>query len=203
MFFRISVACTIALTLVQPLNAADFSDPTWPCVQRKVENLSVGQMFPFVIPEIEGASTSLDADIDNLSQRLALRRFTVEELTPSIDEFAQDHPDNGALGALFVSAFDRISQQRRTIISGIARYAGKQAQLSEQIESQRKEMRTLLDAASPDFDKIDVVEERLDWDERIYQDRVRALTYVCEAPVLLEKRAFAIGKVIQAHWTQE
>ncbi len=203
MGFRFAVASAIALTLASPLSAADFSDPTWPCVQRKVENLSVGQMFPYVIPEIEGEKAELSQDIGELSQRLSLRRFTVEELTPFIDEFAAEHPDNAALGALFVGAFERISKQRRTIISGIARYASKQTQLSDHIESQRTEMRTLLDATEPDFDKIDVVEEKLDWDQRIYQDRARALTYVCEAPVLLEKRAFAIGKVIQAHWTQE
>lgn len=203
MNFRLTAACALGITIAQPLSAADFSDPTWPCVQRKVQDLSVGQMFPFVIPEVETNTDGLEQDISDLSQRLALRRFSVEELEPFIDAFAQDHPSNGALGALFVSAFDRISKQRRTIISGIARYASKQTQLAHQIETQRTEMRRLLDATNPDFDKIDVVEERLDWDERIYQDRVRALTYVCEAPVLLEKRAFAIGKVIQAHWTQD
>ena len=52
-----------------------------------------------------------------------------------------------------------------------------------------------------DFDALDAIEEREDkllWDTRIYQDRNKSLTYVCESPVIIEKRAFAIGKVIQA-----
>jgi len=203
MSFKVVFAGTVALIIGLPVSAADFSDPTWPCVQRKVENLSVGQMLPFVIPEAEEKTATLEQDIADLSQRLSLRRFTVEELIPQIDEFATTHPDNAALGALFVDTFERITKQRRTIISGIARYAGKQTALSEQIETQRSNMRLLLDAKEPDFDKIDAVEERLDWDERIYHDRSRALIYVCESPVLLEKRAFAIAKAIQVHWKTE
>lgn len=186
----------------QPLAAADFSDPTWPCIQRKVVDLSIGQMFPFVIPEREGEDAALDRDIEALSQRLSLRRFPVEELLPLIDEFATQHQSNAALGALFTTTFETISKQRKTIISGIARYAGKQSSLSEQIEAQRAEMNAQLDKSEPDFDRVDEIEERLDWDERIYQDRVRALTYVCESPVLLEKRAFAIARAIQNHWKQ-
>ena len=38
----------------------------------------------------------------------------------------------------------------------------------------------------------------LDWDMRIYEERERSLTYVCEVPVLYEQRAFAIAKLIEA-----
>ncbi len=200
MGFRGLFASVTAMMLAQPIWAADFSDPTWPCVQRKVVELSVGQMFPFVIPPLIGEDAGRAQDISALSQRLALRRFEVEELIPQIDEFAASHQDNAALGALFNATFERITKQRKTIISGIARYAEKQTALSDQIELQRSKMRALNEAETPDYDAMDAVEERLDWDERIYHDRTRALTYVCESPVLLEKRAFAVAKAIQTHW---
>lgn len=202
MIFRAFPFVVLALAIGQPAGSADFSDPTWPCIQRKVENLSIGQMFPYVIPELTEGNEAVLGDVDELSQRLALRKFTVEEATPWIDEFASENSDNAALGALFSATFDRITQQRSAVIGGIARYAAKQASLSEKINAQRVEMTTLLETDEPDYDKVDKIEETLDWDERIYQDRVRALTYVCETPVLLEKRAFAIGKAIQNHWKQ-
>ena len=48
-----------------------------------------------------------------------------------------------------------------------------------------------------DFDTVDKLEEQLDWDERIYRDRAKSLTYVCETPVLLEKRLFALAQILQ------
>lgn len=202
MKFKLIARVAALLILAQPVAAADFSDPTWPCIQRKVVTLSVGQMFPFVIPELPEDAKDTKREITSLAQRLSVRKFSIEEVTPWINAFAQKHPSNAALGALFTETFSLITKRRSAIINGIGRYAGKQSALSDLIEAQRREMRTLLDATEPDYDKIDAIEERLDWDERIYQDRVRALTYVCESPVLLEKRAFAIAKLVQNHWAQ-
>ena len=42
------------------------------------------------------------------------------------------------------------------------------------------------------------VEEELDWSTRIFQDRQQSLTYVCETPVILEQRAFALGRAVEA-----
>jgi len=39
------------LNIHVPVWAADYSDPTWPCMQRKVETLSLGLMWPLAVPE--------------------------------------------------------------------------------------------------------------------------------------------------------
>ena len=41
--------------------------------------------------------------------------------------------------------------------------------------------------------------EKLQWDRRIYRERDQSLTYVCEVPVLLEQRLFALARHIQSH----
>ena len=38
-----------------------------------------------------------------------------------------------------------------------------------------------------------------DWDVRIYDDRRGSLSYLCEQPVLLEQRAFALARTIVSH----
>ena len=194
-------ACLGLATMVgSAAPAADFSDPTWPCIQRKVETLSVGQMFPYVLPDLPEGSEAVRARVDELSAPLALRRFGIEEVEPWIDEFAAEHPSNAALGALYQATFDLIDNQRRKIIAGIARYAEKQSGLSERIDAARAEMEKIMATDDPDFDRVDALEEQLDWDQRIYRDRQRALTYVCESPVLLEKRAYELGRIVQEHW---
>ena len=46
---------------------------------------------------------------------------------------------------------------------------------------------------------MDEVEKQLDWSTRIFQDRQQSLTYVCETPVVLEQRAFALGRAVESH----
>jgi hypothetical protein len=47
-------------------------------------------------------------------------------------------------------------------------------------------------------DAMKDVQTAMKWDARIFEERKRSLTYVCEVPVLLEKRIFEIGRRIQA-----
>ncbi len=49
----------------------------------------------------------------------------------------------------------------------------------------------------PDYDRVDALEEQLDWDQRIYNDRQRSITYLCETPTLLERRLFVIAQMLQ------
>ncbi|MGB5556986.1 MAG: hypothetical protein WBN04_03135 [Paracoccaceae bacterium] len=188
-----------AATPCAPAMSADFSDPTWPCIQKKVEDLSLGVMWPHPVPD-----APLRAELDDapaLVATLALRRVSLEEADRLIENFAQTHGDltTDELGQIFKQVFDRIKADRRAIIKGIERYSQKQIALSEAIDETRVAMDTNMAAENPDFDEVDRLEEKLDWDERIFHDRAQSLTYVCETPVLLEKRAYAIAQALLKH----
>jgi len=187
----------LALLALSPLAAAaaDFSDPDWPCIQRKVENLSPGLMWP---QPVERAA--LDAEARELAATLALRRVSLEEADGYVRAFAtRSKPDEARLGGIFLEVFERLANTRRRLMTGIARYSQSQIALSARIEAGRSEIAKLSAADSPDFDRIDTLEEEMDWNERIYLDRSRALTYVCETPVLIEKRAYAIARILQKY----
>ena len=195
--------CLIASLTASAASAASFDDPDWPCIQRKVPNLSIGQMWagPLVDAKIEALAD--DADIKNLSTRIALRRTKLEEAEVLVSEFsdAQTSDQNEKLTALFFAAFEKINHDRSAIVAGIGRYAHKQQALTEQIDTRRSEIHDLNAAAEPDFDKIEELEDQLTWDTRIFEDRRQSLTYVCETPVILEQRAFALGRMIMEHLT--
>ncbi|WP_417689341.1 hypothetical protein [Roseibium sp.] len=179
--------------------AATFNDPTWPCLQRKVENLSLGLMWQGALDEAPSAE-KLPADAGDLAVKLSLRRISLEEAEPLVLGFVETHPgaDEALFGQIFSAVFKKVNTDRRKIISGIASYSAKQIALAEKIDTTRKEMDDLLAQTAPDYDRIDKLEEQLDWDERIYQDRAKSLTYVCETPVLLEKRLYAIAKLLSS-----
>ncbi len=192
------------LTLLLPLGAAvpvaaaDFTDPTWPCVQRKVARLSTGIMWPYPIEPVQ-LSSKTQAAVQDLVGRFTLRRVELAALEPRLQEFTAAHGnDLDLLGHVFDEAFRQMSITRSKIIKGIGDYSLKQIALSEKIEATRVEMSELLDSENPDFDRVDELEEQLDWDERIYQDRAKSLTYVCESPVIIEKRLYAIAQMLLA-----
>lgn len=188
----------VFLSLATPVAAADFADPTWPCIQRKVARLSVGLMWPVPIdPEFE-PSAELRPEIDALAESLSLRRIDLTELEPDVAAFAQRvDGDPQLLGLVFAEVFNALSNRRTRIIEGIEDFSLGQIALSERIDMARVEMDAIMAKAEPDFDRVDQLEEQLDWDQVIYSDRQKSITYLCETPVLLEKRLFEVARMLQ------
>lgn len=194
-----SVACAIFVCgMAAESHAATFSDPTWPCIQRKVDTLSVALMWPHPVEaDATVADAGLQNDINDLADSLALRRIKLETLEPNIEAFAAKHGgDAKNFGLVFQRVFHALSKRRTRIISGIGDFSASQIALAKQIDDSRMEMDVLMGAEQPDYDKVDVVEERIDWDQIIYTDRQRSITYLCETPLLIEKRLFAIAKML-------
>ncbi|WP_417211190.1 hypothetical protein [Antarctobacter sp.] len=191
------ILALVGLGLATPALAADFSDPTWPCIQRKVERLSVGLMWANPVPET--LPDDLRDDVQALASKLAVRRIALEDLRPDVAAFAQAHEgDADVLGLVFEQVFERLSRRRSRIIAGIGDFSQSQIALSAKIEAARTEMTAQMAKAEPDFDRVDVLEEQLDWDQLIYSDRQQNITYLCETPTLLEKRLFGIAQLLQA-----
>lgn len=176
--------------------AADFSDPTWPCVQRKVGRLSVGLMWQTPIAEKWSADANSQASAAELADTLALRRVDLNSIEPKIVEFADMHQgDADALGQVFELVFNRLSTRRTRIIDGIGKFSLSQIALAEKIDGMRMDMTAAL--GQDDFDKVDSIEAQLDWDQVIYSDRQQSITYLCETPTLLEKRLFSVAQMLQ------
>ena len=189
----------VALMLAAgPALAATGSDPDWPCIQRKQPHLSLGQVWSGPVPDDRIAELARDPQIEALAARLEQRRLPLEEAEAAIADFAAG-ADDARLTALMVAIFNKIEPDRSALIAGIARYGHRQVDLAKRIEERRVTMAKLEEAEKPDFDAIDAAEEALDWDQRIFTERQQMLTYVCETPVILEQRAFALGRAIAGH----
>lgn len=186
----------LAAALATGLPAHAFTPtPDWPCVQPRQPHLSLGQVWTGPPPPEKAAEPP---GIAALAERLAQRRMPLDEATAVIDAFAQGQ-DAETLAALMGAVFRRIDAQRSAIMDGISRYGHRQVGLADRIEARRARMAELQAADPPDFDAIDAEEEALDWDMRVFTDRRQSLTYVCETPVILEQRLFALGRAIGAH----
>jgi len=193
---RTTIAATLlALAVAAPAFAAGPVDPDWPCIQRRQPHLSIAQVWGGPVPDAQVMARA--PEIDRLAQVLALRRTPVEEAESQLKVFAESHEPAETV-ALFSATFDHINVTRDRVLAGITRYAHKQEALERQIEDLRQQFNALDAAEVKDFDRLDAVEKQLDWSTRIFQDRQQSLTYVCETPVILEQRAFALGRAAQA-----
>lgn len=195
-----NVFCALLLggLAAAPTFAAGPPDPDWPCIQRRQPSLSVGQIWGGPPPDDEAEAHAGDADVQRLANAIALRRTSIADAEAMIADFAETH-DAPALVGLFLATFEHIQQQRNKVMAGITRYAHQQEALDARIKERRRELTRLSTTEPPDFDAIDRIEEEIDWSTRIFQDRQQSLTYVCETPVILEQRAFALGRAIAGH----
>lgn len=183
----------------QNVHAAFGSSPDWPCIQREVPEISLGMVWPGGPLDVKDTNWTQDQAVANLVRNLTSRRNSVEEALKFVDEFAADQKENRAqkLQAAFIGALQRINAERRQIMGGIKRYARRQAALADQIKKKSLEEASL-SRQSPLTDenrrRLSQLREEIEWDTRIYEERERSLTYVCETPVFLEQRLFQIGR---------
>ena len=58
-------------------------------------------------------------------------------------------------------------------------------------------MRALQDQANADPSQSEQLANQLTWQTRIFEDRRKTTSYVCDVPVLIEKRLFDLAGAIQ------
>ncbi len=71
--------------------------------------------------------------------------------------------------------------------------------LSERIQEGWKQMDTL-DPSSTDQKVIEqriALQQTIDWDSRVFDDRERLLPAICQQPSIIEQRLFALSRAIQ------
>ncbi len=192
----------LAALLAVPATAADPSDADWPCQQRKVPTISAGQIWTGPSLEEVGRSWQDDPEVANLAHEVAARRTELDEAKRLIAELAASAgaDKNRKLTALAAGMLAIVNGDRGSIIAGIERYAKSQKALAARIEQQTAELESLpADGTAAEQSQRADLQEILDWDSRILLERERSLTYVCELPVQIERRAFALGREIQSH----
>lgn len=169
-------------------------DPDWPCIQRLVPRISPAQIWSGPVPD--PASWEDDAEVRRLASKIAARRTPIEEADKLIGEFAESlgtaTTAKDRLVALFGRTLEIINNDRASLIAGIKRYTQSQRALAERIRDSQVKLRQ---EGLPQ-EQSEALAEALHWETRIYTEREQSMTYLCEQPVLLEQRAFALGNAI-------
>ena len=190
----------VALTgwLSPAAHALDPRYPDWPCQQLKVPGISIASVWNG--PPIDtNNSKPVDAATADLVSRLAARRTPIEDARKLIANFVtgtrEERQDKAK--TLFAALYSRLNAQRDQVMDGIERFSRKQKLMAEQIREETQKLRDLQDKPNSDQAQDDALASQLAWQTRIFEDRRKSTSYVCDVPVLIEKRLFDLSSAIQ------
>ena len=193
-------ALALALLTASPALAQPApQDPDWPCPQRLMPELAPGQMWTGPQPP-SAVHWASDPQISPLALELARTEIPLDDATARARSFAEAQPaaERGQrLALLFQGTLEIINGERSHLIDGIRNYTRNQRALAEKITAESAGLADL--PVSP----LEAVPEHLvalkrerDWDIRIFEDRSKSMKYLCDQPVLLEQRAFGLGRAM-------
>jgi hypothetical protein len=193
------VAVLLAVWSTQPTFALDPRYPDWPCQQLKVPEISIASVWTG--PPIEAADKGkpVDPKEAELVARLAARRTPMEDARKLIADFVIGTKEEKLEKAksLFAALYATLNAQRDEVMNGIERFSRKQKAMAEEIREQARKMREVQDAPNADPAQTSELASQLSWQTRIFDDRRKSTAYVCDVPVLIEKRLFDLASAIQ------
>lgn len=196
---KLNLALVAVLAVLwHPAEAADSQNPIWPCVQAKVPEISLGAVWQG--PAIDDVATAWETDpaLRDLVPRLAARRTDLTDaekiITEQITGSAAERQDKAK--RLFAGLFAKLNRERTDVINGIERLARRQSDMIEAIRADTARLRAQQDATSGQG-SASQLSEQIAWNTRIFEERRRTVRYVCEVPVLIDQRLFALGRAIQ------
>ncbi len=193
------IAAALLLATAGPALSAANNDPDWPCIQRKVPELSFGQIWTGAELPASAKDWSQDRRISELVEELAARRLPIADAQQQIKEFAADLPADqmdDRLAKLVQGLFEHMDHERSEVMSGIGRYARNQLKLAARLRKEASEVDAMRGKPDANVNEIAARTDRLTWETRVFEERVQSLTYVCEVPTLIEQRLYALAKTV-------
>ena len=179
--------------------ALDPRYPDWPCQQLKVPGIAIASVWNGPPIEIGDGAKPTDAKQADLVSRLAARRTPIEDARKMIADYVvgTGAEKQEKAKTLFAALYSTLNAQRDEVMSGIERFSRKQKAAADDIREQAQKLRQMQDKADGDQAQTEDLASRLAWQTRIFEDRRKSTSYVCDVPVLIEKRLFDLGNAIQ------
>jgi hypothetical protein len=185
---------------VQPAPVAGTAE--WPCEAPLRGEMSVGAMWQGPDPTTAQEEWRKTPAVVAVVNEIAPRRVPQDEALAAVRRFASGYQGEERakiLTQVFAGVFETLSAERSQIVRGIKKFYRRQESLAERMEEGWK----LLGEIDPNTTDPKLAEQRaaiqqqIDWDSRVFDDRQRLLPVVCEQPRVIEQRVFALSRALQ------
>jgi hypothetical protein len=194
------------------LPPAEAAKVEWPCVYRKVPELSAATIWDG--PAITDTSTWRKDDVvRKLSEYLVARRIKIEDAEAAVKKFADGLPadtHDAKLTELFAAVLTRTNEDRKVVMSGIERFHKRQLERAKEIEAEGITLPPddtdqaavaegdQTEGPAGEISKLDDKQEKYKWEIRVFQEKQANIPIACEIPQLMDERAGAIARAIRA-----
>jgi hypothetical protein len=187
---------------------AQAQDPDWPCVNRKVPELSAAAIWDGP-PITDTKSWHKDDTIRKLSEYLISRRVKEEDAEKAIKKFADGLPTDqrdAKLTELFAAVLTRTNESRKVVLHGIERFSKAQHKRADEIQKEQLKL-TPEEEAATEIDnpagevlpgQLSDAQEKYKWEVRAFQQKEANIPIACEIPQLIDQRAGDIARAIRA-----
>jgi hypothetical protein len=200
MIRRLGPVLVLSMMLAAPaLAASPEPGSTWPCVQRKVAELSLNSIWQRGDLPDSARRLANDPAVQALAEKLAARRTPMEEANADIKAFAREAGANrdGLLQGLFLALFERMKGERSEVMVGIERYGRHQLDLAAKVKAEQQELDRMRNDPKADQAKLASANDQHVWNLRVFDERQKSLSFVCEVPTIIERRLFALARLIE------
>jgi hypothetical protein len=190
-----------------PSYADDPNTSAWPCVYRKVPELSAAAIWDGP-PINDTSSWRKDEQVRKLSEYLISRRVKQPDAEAAIKKFADSLPADtrdAKLTELFAAVLTRTNEDRKVVMSGIERFNQRQLERAKQIETEgltlppdKQAEAAGEEVAAGEIGKLSDAEDKYKWEVRVFQEKQAAIPIACEIPELIDQRAGDLARAIRA-----
>jgi len=198
-YFFSAVVVMAVVGWAQPSLALDPRYPDWPCQQLKVPEISIASVWNGPTLDSIDAIKPTDPKEIELVARLAARRTPMDDAKKLIADFiiGSKEAKQEKAKTLFAGLYSTLNAQRDEVMNGIERFSRKQKEMAASVREEAQKLRAIQDKAGGDQAQNEELTNRLAWQTRIFEERQKATSYVCDVPVQLEKRLFDLSSAIQ------
>lgn len=195
---NLCLAATIAAT--QASAQQPVADPDWPCIQRLVPVVSATTIWDGPALDELAQDWRQAPEVARLVNRVTAPLVDRQNVEKAIEDFAAGLAPgqrNQTLTLLFAGVLETMNKDRAKLIDGIKRYSRDQASRASRLDQDLTELVQLEeetgDAALRQRRQL---EKKIQITQRVFDERERAIEYLCGRPVAVEQRLGSLARII-------
>lgn len=185
------IGLIIAL-LAAPLTVTAYATEqpdAWPCEQVFVAEISAAVLWAGPsLDKVNPHAWRSDVPVAKLVREIISQFASAEKIEMKISTFVKTLPldqKDQKLTLVFSGVLGVLNARRAKYMKGILKFSSQQAARAKLIDEGLSAL-TKLKAANTSGEKAKALEEKLIWQQRMFDDRERSIRFLCEQPTNVE-----------------
>ncbi len=90
--------------------------------------------------------------------------------------------------------FATLAAERGAVVDGLGRYGRRQKELASEV---RADLAALRDPQASDANQLHALQQKVDWETRLFEQRRQSIGAACEVPARIAQRLLVLTNIVQ------